>query len=146
MLSVWLRVIRVRFLLASVIAVSVGLAITWWQTLQMVNKKLIFLTETIGDSEILNPKEDYGIEEKTELLKPLYPKMFFIEKKYLGDKTNWWVTNESANEALIRASGLRIVEHPKFGIYLCEPKVKTKPLVINNKTLYYPNIPKFLDE
>ena len=31
MLSVWLRVIRVRFLLASVIAVSVGLAINWWQ-------------------------------------------------------------------------------------------------------------------
>ena len=35
MLSVWLRVIRVRFLLASVIAVSVGLAISWWQTSQI---------------------------------------------------------------------------------------------------------------
>ena len=32
MISVWLRVIRVRFLLASIIAVSAGLAITWWQT------------------------------------------------------------------------------------------------------------------
>ncbi len=31
MLSVWLRVIRVRFLLASVIAVSVALALNWWQ-------------------------------------------------------------------------------------------------------------------
>ena len=31
MLSVWFRVIRVRFLLASVIAVSVGLALNWWQ-------------------------------------------------------------------------------------------------------------------
>jgi len=31
MLSVWLRVIRIRFLLASVIAVSVGLAINWHQ-------------------------------------------------------------------------------------------------------------------
>ena len=31
MLSVWLRVIRVRFLLASIIAVSVGLALNWWQ-------------------------------------------------------------------------------------------------------------------
>ena len=30
MISVWLRVIRIRFLLASIIAVSVGLAITWW--------------------------------------------------------------------------------------------------------------------
>ena len=32
MISAWLRVIRIRFLLASVIAVSVGLAITWWYT------------------------------------------------------------------------------------------------------------------
>ncbi len=31
-LGVWLRVIRIRFLLASVIAVSVGLSIHWWQT------------------------------------------------------------------------------------------------------------------
>ena len=32
MISAWFRVIRIRFLLASVIAVSVGLAITWWYT------------------------------------------------------------------------------------------------------------------
>ena len=32
MLSTWLRVIRIRFLLASVIAVAVGLAISWWKT------------------------------------------------------------------------------------------------------------------
>jgi len=35
MLSVWIRVIRVRFVLASVIAVSLGLAISWWQTSQI---------------------------------------------------------------------------------------------------------------
>ena len=32
MISIWLRAIRIRFLLASVVAVSAGLAITWWQT------------------------------------------------------------------------------------------------------------------
>lgn len=31
MLSSWLRAIRIRFLLASVIAVSVGLAVSWWK-------------------------------------------------------------------------------------------------------------------
>ena len=30
MISAWIRVIRIRFLLSSVIAVSVGLAISWW--------------------------------------------------------------------------------------------------------------------
>ena len=32
MISTWLRAIRIRFLLASVVAVSAGLAITWWHT------------------------------------------------------------------------------------------------------------------
>jgi len=32
MISAWIRVIRIRFLFASVISVSVGLAITWWST------------------------------------------------------------------------------------------------------------------
>lgn len=32
MLSVWFRVIRVKFLLSSVIAVCLGLVINWWQT------------------------------------------------------------------------------------------------------------------
>ena len=32
MLSYWLRVIRIRFLLASVIAVSLGLSVTWWHS------------------------------------------------------------------------------------------------------------------
>jgi len=32
MISAWIRVIRIRFLFASVISVSVGLAITWWGT------------------------------------------------------------------------------------------------------------------
>ena len=32
MLTVWLRIIRIRFLLASIIAVSVGLSLNWWQS------------------------------------------------------------------------------------------------------------------
>lgn len=32
MLRVWLRVIRIRFLLASIIAIAVGLSLHWWQS------------------------------------------------------------------------------------------------------------------
>ena len=44
MLSTWFRVIRLRFLLSSVIAVCLGLAINWWQnqTLDAVNTVLTF--------------------------------------------------------------------------------------------------------
>ncbi len=47
MLKVWLRVIRIRFLLASVIAVSVGLAINWNQN------NSIDITGNAGSSNII---------------------------------------------------------------------------------------------
>ena len=43
MLSAWLRVIRLRFLLASVIAVCLGLAINWWQN-KTLNAEFAALT------------------------------------------------------------------------------------------------------
>jgi 1,4-dihydroxy-2-naphthoate octaprenyltransferase len=43
MLSSWFRVIRVKFLLASVIAVCLGLAINWWQN-QTINVTYSILT------------------------------------------------------------------------------------------------------
>ena len=44
MLSTWFRVIRIRFLLSSVIAVCLGLAISWWQhqTIDVINAALTF--------------------------------------------------------------------------------------------------------
>lgn len=44
MLSTWFRVIRLRFLLSSVIAVCLGLAINWWQnqTIDVTNATLTF--------------------------------------------------------------------------------------------------------
>lgn len=44
MLSTWFRVIRIRFLLSSVIAVFLGLVINWWQhqTLDAINAALTF--------------------------------------------------------------------------------------------------------
>ena len=44
MLSTWFRVIRIRFLLSSVIAVCLGLAINWWhhQTIEPINAALTF--------------------------------------------------------------------------------------------------------
>lgn len=44
MLSTWFRVIRIRFLLSSVIAVFLGLVINWWQhqTIDIINAALTF--------------------------------------------------------------------------------------------------------
>jgi len=75
MLSVWLRVIRVRFLLASVIAVSVGLAINWWQnsSIDVFDSILIFagVMALHASVDLLNDFWDFkrGIDTKTKRTK-----------------------------------------------------------------------------
>ena len=71
MISVWLRVIRVRFLLASVIAVLVGLAINWSQnvTISYFDAILTFAGVLVlhASVDLLNDYWDFkrGIDTKT---------------------------------------------------------------------------------
>ena len=75
MLSVWLRVIRVRFLLASVIAVSTGLSINWWQntSIDVLDAVLIFsgVMALHASVDLLNDFWDFkrGIDTKTKRTK-----------------------------------------------------------------------------
>ena len=75
MLSVWLRVIRVRFLLASVIAVSVGLSLNWWQnsSIDLLDSILIFagVMALHASVDLLNDFWDFkrGIDTKTKRTK-----------------------------------------------------------------------------
>ena len=75
MLSVWLRVIRVRFLLASIIAVSVGLALNWWQNLSFdaFDAALTFagVMALHASVDLLNDFWDFkrGIDTKTKRTK-----------------------------------------------------------------------------
>ena len=71
MISVWFRVIRVRFLLASVIAVSVGLSLNWWLNLSfdVFDASLIFagVMALHASVDLLNDFWDFkrGIDTKT---------------------------------------------------------------------------------
>jgi len=75
MLSVWLRVIRVRFLLASVIAVSLGLALNWWQNFSIDPFDAILIFAGVmalhASVDLLNDYWDFkrGIDTKTKRTK-----------------------------------------------------------------------------
>jgi len=74
-LSVWLRVIRIRFLLASIIAVSVGLAINWHQNLIIIPLDAILIFAGVlalhASVDLLNDYWDYkrGIDTATKRTK-----------------------------------------------------------------------------
>jgi 1,4-dihydroxy-2-naphthoate octaprenyltransferase len=71
MLSSWLRAIRIRFLLASVIAVSTGLAISWWtgNSITIFDAVLTFfgVLALHASVDLLNDYWDFkrGIDNKT---------------------------------------------------------------------------------
>jgi len=75
MLSVWLRVIRVRFLLSSVVAVSVGLAISWWHIGQIdILYSIMTLCGVVAlhaSVDLLNDYWDFkrGIDTQTQRTK-----------------------------------------------------------------------------
>ena len=75
MITVWFRVIRIRFLLSSVIAVSVGLAISWWHIQQL---DFLYAIMTMGgvvtlhaSVDLLNDYWDFkrGIDTQTQRTK-----------------------------------------------------------------------------
>ncbi|MGI0040411.1 MAG: prenyltransferase [Nitrosopumilaceae archaeon] len=75
MLSTWFRAIRIRFLLSSVIAVCLGLAINWWQnqTIDVINAALTFagVIALHASVDLLNDYWDFkrNIDTKTKRTK-----------------------------------------------------------------------------
>jgi len=70
MLSVWLRAVRIRFLLASVISVFLGLAISWWQektfNVEFAVLTLVGVVALHASVDLLNDYWDYKRQIDTE--------------------------------------------------------------------------------
>ena len=45
--------------------------------------------------------------------------MYFIEKRYAGDPTNWWIPNRACVEAMLRSAGFTILAHPEREVFVC---------------------------
>ena len=56
-----------------------------------------------------------------------FPKLHFIEQRYAGDPTNWWIPNRSCAEAMLRSSGFVIAAHPEDEVYLCRRGKRPQP-------------------
>ena len=86
-----------------------------------VRRTLIFQTLTMPGEETCEIPADLPIDGRQAMTEPGWPKMAFIEHRLAGDPTNWWAPNHACVEAMLRSSGLRVVERPGHEIYVCEP-------------------------
>jgi tRNA (mo5U34)-methyltransferase len=86
-----------------------------------VRRCMLFQTLTMPGMEVLENTLDRCIDERGDLLHPGWPKMAFFEHRFANDPTNWWAPNHAGVEALLRSSGMRVVERPGTEVYLCVP-------------------------
>lgn len=88
---------------------------------RLPRERLVFQSMLRGVAGSLPLERDYPITETAIFEHPRFPSMYFIERKYAGDPTNWWIPNEEGIEAMLRSAGLRIDAHPSREIYFCSP-------------------------
>ncbi|WP_332813235.1 TIGR04290 family methyltransferase [Ramlibacter sp.] len=88
---------------------------------QRTRRLMMFQTLSMPGESVYADTRDHPIDEREPLLDPGWPKMAFIEHRFAGDPTNWWVPNRAGIEAMLRSSGLRVLGRPDREIYLCEP-------------------------
>jgi tRNA (mo5U34)-methyltransferase len=66
-------------------------------------------------------QEDYPFAETAIFDRPTYPHLYFIEHRYAGDDTNWWVPNRACAKAMLRSAGFVIDSNPEEEVYVCRP-------------------------
>jgi tRNA (mo5U34)-methyltransferase len=80
---------------------------------------LVFQSMLRGSERALDLARDYPITETGIFDDPAYPKLHFVEQKYSGDQTNWWIPNRAAAEAMLRSAGYTIAGHPEPEVFIC---------------------------
>lgn len=79
----------------------------------------VFQSMQRGSSRIAPLAQDYPFSEQQIFTQAHFPALYFIENKYSGDPTNWWIPNRACAEALLRAAGFAIDQHPEDEVYIC---------------------------
>jgi tRNA (mo5U34)-methyltransferase len=65
--------------------------------------------------------EDYPFSERAIFDRPSFPRLCFVEHRYAGDNTNWWIPNRACTAAMLRSAGFQIEANPEEEVFVCRP-------------------------
>jgi tRNA (mo5U34)-methyltransferase len=85
----------------------------------VVGDLLLFQSMLRGSAEAPPLAGDYPFSETAVFDDPSYPKLHFVEQRYTGDPTNWWIPNRACAEAMLRSAGFEVLDHPEAEVFLC---------------------------
>jgi tRNA (mo5U34)-methyltransferase len=87
---------------------------------EICNDMMLFASVMRGPWGKIEVKDDYNMGEDEILDHPNFPKMYFIEKNYNNDSTNWWFPNRNAVIAMIRSAGFKSIHFTSNpGVFVC---------------------------
>jgi len=72
-----------------------------------------------GSQHVSVMKPDYQFDESDIFTDTNAPRMQFVEHRFAGDPTNWWIPNRACMEAMLRSSGFRVEARPEPDVYIC---------------------------
>jgi tRNA (mo5U34)-methyltransferase len=84
-----------------------------------VGELLVFQSMLRGSAGHLAIAADYPFDARDHFNHPAYPRLHFVEHRYAGDPTNWWIPNRACVEAMLRSAGFRILDRPEEEVYIC---------------------------
>ncbi|MEZ2223999.1 TIGR04290 family methyltransferase [Rhizobium sp. RCC_161_2] len=84
----------------------------------VVGDLMLFQCMQRGVEETSAVADDYDFSEGDIFDRSDYPKLFFIENRYAGDPTNWFIPNKAAAEAMLRSAGFTVLQNPEPEVYL----------------------------
>lgn len=88
--------------------------------------RMVFQTLSMPGEVAEQDTRDRTIHDRADLLKEGWPKMAFIEHKFSGDPTNWWLPNHAGIEAMLRSCGYKVTERPGHEIYIAQKDPENK--------------------
>lgn len=81
--------------------------------------RLLFQSMQRGGASVGAIEPDYDFWTTEPFERDDFPRLHFVEKRYAGDPTNWWIPNRACVEAMLRSAGFSIIDHPEDEVYLC---------------------------
>ena len=86
-----------------------------------VRRRLVVQSMLRGSTTQVPWAPDYPITDRTPFDNPAWPRLHFVEERYAGDDSNWWIPNTACAEAMLRSAGFAITERPDTEVFVCTP-------------------------
>jgi tRNA (mo5U34)-methyltransferase len=88
---------------------------------EKVGRYLVFQSVATGEAGAHLAPGDVDFRNMSELERPSWPHMAFIEKTFCHDATNWWIPSRAAVAGMLRSTGMQIDVAVDADTMICSP-------------------------